>query len=115
MARAKAEHSLGFPALEQSLVSCQTNRPLREELRQGFRAVARLTFVLSKVSKTVFAGRDPPHEAAAVPCASRTTGHAAQTRCAQTWAALRPRRPAMLGSLYGSGEIKAKAKAKAKD
>ncbi|WP_310151161.1 hypothetical protein, partial [Luteimonas sp. 3794] len=27
---------------------------------QGFRAVARLTFVLAKVSKTVFAGRDPP-------------------------------------------------------
>ncbi|WP_310152461.1 hypothetical protein, partial [Luteimonas sp. 3794] len=34
------------------------------------------------------------------------TGHAAQTRCAQTWAALRPRRPAMLGSLYGSIEVK---------
>ncbi|MCD9126554.1 hypothetical protein [Luteimonas fraxinea] len=27
---------------------------------QSFRAVARLTFVLAKVSKTIFAGRDPP-------------------------------------------------------
>ncbi|WP_394001553.1 hypothetical protein ACF3M1_13735 [Luteimonas sp. WGS1318] len=71
---------------------------------------ARLTFVLSKVSKTAIAGRDPPHEAAAVPCASRTTGHAAQTRYAQTWAALRPRRPAMLGSLYGSKDQRRKPK-----
>ncbi|VXB76530.1 hypothetical protein LUTEI9C_60007 [Luteimonas sp. 9C] len=31
-----------------------------EDQRQGFRAVARLTFVLAKISKTVFAGRDPP-------------------------------------------------------
>ena len=53
-------------------------------------------------SQTAIAGRDPPHEAAAGPCASRSAGRAAQTRCAQTWAALRPRRPAMLGSLYGS-------------
>ena len=44
--------------------------------------------------------------AAAVPCASRSAGPAAQTRCAQTWAALRPRRPAMLGSLYGSIQVK---------
>ena len=36
---------------------------------------ARLTFVLSKVSKTAIAGGDPPHEAAAGPCASRSTGH----------------------------------------
>ena len=43
-----------------------------------------------------------PGCAGPVPCASRSSGHAVQTRCAQTWAALRPRRPAMLGSLYGS-------------
>ncbi len=75
---------------------------------------ARLTFVLSKVSKTAIAGRDPPHEAAAGPCASRSAGHAAQTRCAQTWAALRPRCPAMLGSLYGSKDQKPIATATAK-
>ena len=36
-------------------VSCRS-----EVQRQGFRAIARLTFVLAKVSKTVFTGRDPP-------------------------------------------------------
>jgi len=37
-----------------------------------------------------------------VPCAPRLTRHAAQTRCTQTWAALRPRQAPVLGSLYGS-------------
>jgi len=70
---------------------------------QGFHALrARLPFVLSKGSKTAFAGRDPPHKTAAVPCALRLPRHAAQTRCARTWAALRPRQAAVLGSLYGS-------------
>ncbi len=41
-------------------------------------------------------------EAASVPSAPRPIRHAAQTRCAQTWAALRPDRPPVLGSLYGS-------------
>jgi len=39
--------------------------------------------------------------ATSVRCASRPDGHAAQTRFAQTRAALRPVWPAMLGSLYG--------------
>ncbi|MFL6587296.1 MAG: hypothetical protein ACJ8GV_10490, partial [Luteimonas sp.] len=38
----------------------QTDCSQGEDQVQGFRAVARLTFVLAKVSKTVFAGRDPP-------------------------------------------------------
>jgi len=49
-----------------------------------------------------------------VPCAPRLTRHAAQTRFAQTWAALRPRQAAVLGSLYGSIRQKLKAKAKAR-
>ena len=64
-------------------------------------------------SQTAVAVRDPPHEAAVGPCASRSAGRAAQTRCAQTWAALRPRRPAMLGSLDGSN-IRRKSGARAK-
>ncbi|MDR6992123.1 hypothetical protein J2X52_002234 [Luteimonas sp. 3794] len=38
-----------------------------EDQVQGFRAVARLTFVLAKVSKPVFAGRDPTRLRRAVP------------------------------------------------
>jgi len=49
-----------------------------------------------------------------VPCAPRLTRHAAQTRCAQTWAALRPRQAAVLGSLYGSIDQRLKAEAEAK-
>ncbi|WP_159677887.1 hypothetical protein [Luteimonas sp. 9C] len=88
-----------------------------EDQVQGFRAVARLTFVLAKVSKTVFAGREPPRHSRGGPLRFSDDGahwdlhgSAAQARCAQTRAALRPRRPAMLGSLYGSIEIKGKAK-----
>jgi hypothetical protein len=40
--------------------------------------------------------------AASVPCAPRPMWHGARTRCAQTGAPLRPHRPAVLGSLYGS-------------
>ncbi len=71
---------------------------------QGFRTLrARVSFGgTQKKPKGPFAGRDPPHGAAAVPCALRLTRHAAQTRCAQTWAAPRPRQAPVLGSLYGS-------------
>ncbi|WP_272763522.1 hypothetical protein [Luteimonas sp. BLCC-B24] len=95
---------------------------------RAFALFARLTFVLSKVSKTAFAGREPTRLRRAGPlCSSPDAAHwdlygsAAQTRCAQTWAALRPRQTAVLGSLYGSNfkgwkpsQAKPKAKAKAK-
>ena len=50
-------------------------RPREAAKNRASALFARLTFVLSKVSKTAIAGRDPPHEAAAGPCASRSTGH----------------------------------------
>jgi len=63
-------------------------------------------FCFDKVTKTIYAGRAPP---SAVPCAPRTTRHGAQTRFAQTWAPLRPRRPAVLGALYGADRSRNKA------
>ncbi|MFL6588126.1 MAG: hypothetical protein ACJ8GV_14755 [Luteimonas sp.] len=86
---------------------------------QGFRPLrVRVPFGWTqKEPKGPFAGREPTHEAASVPSAPRLTRHAAQTRCAQTWAALRPRQAPVLGSLYGSisdQELEAKAKGKGK-
>src|SRR5690606_18356022 len=48
--------------------------------------------------------------AAPVPCAPRRGWHGAQTRCAQTWATLRPPPAAVLGSLYGQNVRSARKK-----
>ena len=50
---------------------------------------------------------------AAVPRVLRLSRHAAQTRYAQTWAALRPRQAPVLGSLYGSIRQRQRLKAEA--
>ena len=74
------------------------SRPKSKNQRQGLRAVARPAFVLAKASKTAFAGREPMRcSRIGALCSSPDAAHwdlygsAAQTRCAQTWAALRPR------------------------
>ena len=51
---------LALPLLDRWIRRRRRPPPKGEDQVQGFRAVARLTFVLAKVSKTVFAGRDPP-------------------------------------------------------
>ena len=89
-------------------------RTKRHEQVQGFRPLrVRVPFGWTqKEPKGPFAGRDPPRYSRGGSLRFSVDGahwdlhgSAAQTRCAQTWAALRPRRPAMLGSLYGSIEI----------
>ena len=89
----------------------RANRTLSGPSPQGKINSFRLTaghFCLAKVTKTISAGRAPP---AAVPCAPRSTRHGAQTRFAQTWAPLRPRRPAVLGALCGADALKRSASA----
>ena len=71
-------------------------------MEQRFRALREFLLSWQKEPKPFSPDAIRRGYAASVPRASRSTGHASQTRCAQTWAALRPRRPAMLGSLYGS-------------
>ena len=84
-------------------------RPREAAKNRASALFARLTFVLSKVSKTAIAGHEPTRLRRAGPLRSSPDaahchlhGDAAQTRFAQTWAALRPRQAAVLGSLYGS-------------
>ncbi|WP_440975964.1 hypothetical protein [Pseudoxanthomonas winnipegensis] len=81
----------------------------KAKLSHGF--AARATFVLSKVAKTA-SRRDASRRYAAVPCASRKTGHGAQTRFAQTGRLFGPvflRCSARFTAQTGKATAKAKA------